>query len=142
MSAVFIPPVAQGRPLGWNPSTEERPGDSLFKWYVPHAGGVNLWMVDGEVVTQQPATFDYEFLGSHLYYITDALAALLTAAGYGGSITDGVEPPPGQGLTGLDMPDWDLNLPEQPGFQGPDPDLVLAYGDGLYGDGPYGGSVA
>jgi hypothetical protein len=90
MSYVFTPPTAPARPLHTN--NPQHPAWSLFRHYRPHEAGANVWIVEGVVTTRQPAgdlaTDDREFLGSHIYTVTDAEAALLTAAGYGTNLTE------------------------------------------------------
>jgi hypothetical protein len=80
----FTPPVEQGNPL--TTGKRSHPGFELFKFYAPHAAGINVFVVGGVVTTTEP---DYEFvtpdrvyLGGHVHEVTADEAAVLTAAGY------------------------------------------------------------
>lgn len=83
MPQYFIPPTVPVRPAAIHPS---HPGFPLFRHYRPWDAGTNVFIVDGVVTTDEPdyeqVTPDVVFLGGHISEVTDAQAALLTAAGF------------------------------------------------------------
>lgn len=91
MTLYFSTPVAPTRPAAIRPS---HPGWDLFKHYRPWDAGINVFVVGGVVTTVEPAyefvTPEKVYLGGHIYEVTDAEAAVLTAAGY--TVTDSLGP--------------------------------------------------
>ena len=95
MAQVFVPPVQQGRPLGWTPLKRNHPGYMLFRHYAPHAAGQNFWIINGVFTTSDPSDSDITLgpndvalLGSHITPVTVAQAAIITAAGYGANLVE------------------------------------------------------
>ena len=84
MPYLFRPPTVMEGPIGTGP---------LFYRY-DQPRGVSLLVTGTSVVEQrfpdqdQMAAADVVYLGGHEYLVDDAMAALLTSAGYG----DGLEP--------------------------------------------------
>ena len=85
---IFTPPV---RLLGETTLASPHPGNQLYRHYVPRRVGVNVYVyADGTVGESDPPLGDITcqrvYHGGHIHTITDAEAAVLTAAGYGANI--------------------------------------------------------
>lgn len=89
MAFVFTPPVDL---VGATTLPRPHPGNSLWRHFAPNPVGRNIWIVGGAVTEREPdretQTVQYEYLGSHIYYISAAERTLLLAAGYTVSTVD------------------------------------------------------
>lgn len=127
MATYFEAPTAPLVPAAVNSS---HPGYALMRHYRNWNAGINLFVVNGQLTTVEP---DYEavtpervYLGGHIYQVSPAEAALLTAAGY---------------VTFEGVPA--VADPPLPGFTDVTGDTVVTYGEygyAGYGDFEYGGS--
>lgn len=109
MSLFFSPPVAPLVPMAVKP---QHPAYPLFKHYRNMDAGINLFVINGVVTTVEP---EYEFvkpdkvyLGGHIYTLTVAEAAVLTAAGY--TVVGGPDPVVNAGLPGFPVGSSSPNL--------------------------------
>ncbi len=86
----FDPPTADATPPIL---PRPHPGNDLFKHFKSRAMGLSVLKLDGVWQTIQSPTLDqtnaadYYFAGGHTAIISAALAAELTAAGYGANIS-------------------------------------------------------
>jgi hypothetical protein len=115
MALFFSPPTAPTVPMAVRPN---HPGFGLFRHYRNLDAGINVFVVAGVVTTAEP---DYEFttpdrvyLGGHIYVVTQAESAVLTAAGY--TVVNGPDAVVQPGLPGFDDGSFDPNLPTDPGL--------------------------
>lgn len=130
MPVYFIPPTA---PLVPTVTKRNHPGFDLFKHYRPWDAGINIFVVNGVVTTDEPdyatVTPDHVYLGGHIHEVSAAEQALLEAAGYSMSVyTPPVDSPP------FEQPDDPDGIDVDPTGWG-----FGTYGTGLYGEGHYGG---
>lgn len=93
MTLYFTPPVVRAVP---STLPERHPGNDLFRFYGPRSEGVNVYLMPGNLLTEQDPYSDLEalrvFHGGHIHPVTAAEAALLTAAGY--TVVDMPDAPP------------------------------------------------
>ena len=83
----FEPPVDEDVSLT---SHRNEDADNLFRFYKPLLRGRNVYILNDGTITENehpPAEFQKVYYGGHIYTITDAEAATLSAAGYGSRIT-------------------------------------------------------
>jgi hypothetical protein len=83
MAQFFVPPVAL---IGETTLAAPHPGNQLFKHFTPRRVGLNVYLMPGNVLTQQDPEFDTDavrvFHGGHVHEVNATEAALLTAGGY------------------------------------------------------------